>query len=171
MSYRQLREVEYTKDLVKVDFDLEHEALHAEKISNLDIHDILNETIDNVNILIERNNKIKFQMEAQSEASEGRFEQLGEMGYSWDMIVTWVLISVMLAMILGICMWIVHFQINHWKNASRPNTSEGSWTQAREKRMMRELRSHVEILVTDHIIRLRGSIPSQETRKQSVAGA
>ena len=36
---------------------------------------------------------------------------------------------------------------------------------------MRELRSHVEILVTDHIIRLRGSIPSQEARKQSVAGA
>ena len=80
-------------------------------------------------------------------------------------------ISVMMAMILGICMWIVHFQINHWKSASRPNTSEGSWTQAREKRIMRELRSHVEILVTDHIIRLRGSIPSQDTRKQSVAGA
>ena len=116
MSYRQLREVGYTKDSFKVNFDLEHEALHAEKISNLDIHDFLNETIDNVNILIERNNQMKFNMEAQSEASEGRFEQLGEMNYPWDMIVAWVLISLMLVMILGICMWIVHSQINYLKN-------------------------------------------------------
>ena len=172
LSYRQLREVEYTQESVKVDFDLEHEALNTEKISNLDIHDILNETIDNLNILIERNNKMQFHMEAHSEASEGRFEQLGEMSYPWDMIVAWVLSSLMLAAILGICMWMVHFQINHWKTASRHNTSEGCWTQAREKKLMRELRSQLQILVTDQIIRLRGSIPSQEAaRKQSVAGA
>ena len=171
LSYRQLREVEYDHESVKVNFDLEHEAVNSEKISNLDIHDILNETMDNVNILIERNKNMKFLMEAQSEASEGRFEQIGETSYPWDMIVAWVLISLMIAAISGISMWIIHFQIKYWKNESRSKPSEGSWTQAREKRLMRELRSQLEILVTDQIIRLRGSIPAQEARKHSTAGA
>ena len=159
LSYRQLKEIEYNQNKVRIEFNLEHKALSDEKLANISKHSFIKGNRADIDSLIDRNKELEIDMYASQIASNQRWEKTQHESMPWETILSWTLIACLCFGLFSAMSWILRIQINLWKIR---RTEAEVWTAEKEKDIIKSIKSQVSDMLIDRHIEMRKEIERNE---------